>query len=70
MPMQPMDNPLPPEQIESLREARACCNRADSSIEKLSACGVDCRGERALSEALKERIDRFLEYFGGERQRR
>lgn len=58
-------NPLTPEDIAKLRRARQLCNTANSQIQRMKDCGIDCRAEQSLSEALCQRIDKMLQHFGG-----
>jgi len=60
-----LDNPLDARTIEALRMGRARLSQAQLLCQRMGDCGIDCRAESALCQAMASRYDRLLHHFGG-----
>lgn len=60
-----IDNPLTPQDVQRLRDARVQLNTALLKIQQATECGLDCRAEQAMADQLADRVDRMLNVYGG-----
>jgi hypothetical protein len=55
---------LSPEKVKNLQKAQATLGQVNDMINRLTACGQDCRAEQAMAIQRAQEIAALLTHFG------